>query len=532
VGEFFGRLFSSDYMPHGHCFFWQPSLVWMHVISDSLITAAYYSIPVTLYYFIRKRTDLKLRGLILMFAGFILACGTTHLLSVWDIWHSAYRLEGLTKAITAALSIVTAIATIRLAPVALNIATPEQIGKINETLREEIAARTLAEEKLRRHLDAQLLASEDKLHACFEAASQAILGVSSNGRISLVNRRTEEMFGYSREELLGQELELLLPERFRNAHNAHRNGYFLEPRVRAMGAGMELSGRRKDGTEFPIEIGLSHVSTPEGPLAFGMVSDISERKKAADDLKRANEDLRHSNTEMEQFAHVASHDLQEPLRMVTGYLQLIERRYADRLNEDGKEFIRFAVEGAKRMKALIRDLLEFSRAGTHAANFREIDTRVILDNALANLKTAIDESAARITCDFLPAIVGDPVLLIQVFQNLIANAIKFQKGTAPSIHISARREGREWIFSVRDNGIGIESRHLERIFRIFERLHSIEDYSGSGIGLAITRKIVERHRGRIWVESELGAGSTFFFAVSSEMVIADEKPKLSLGATP
>lgn len=672
MGEFFGRLFSSDYMPHGHCFFWQPSLVWTHVISDSLITAAYYSIPITLYYVIRKRSDVKLRGLILMFAGFILACGTTHLLSVWDIWHSAYRLEGLTKAITAALSVVTAIATIRLAPMAIKIATPEQLEKMNQAMHDEIAARHLAEEKLRRRIEAELLASEDKLRSCFEAASQAILGVSSSGRISLVNRRTEEMFGYSRDELLGQELEVLLPERFRTAHVSHRSGYFSEPRVRAMGAGMELAGRRKDGTEFPIEIGLSHVSTPEGPLAFGMVSDISERKKAADelervnnefrrsnaeliasqdklrsyfeaasqailgvsadgrislvnrrteemfgytreelvgqelelllpdrfrsahiahrdgyfaeprvramgagmdlagrrkdgtefpieiglghantpegplafgmvsdiserkkaadDLKRANEELRQSNTEMEQFAHVASHDLQEPLRMVTGYLQLIERRYSTQLDASGKEFIGFAVNGAKRMRALIRDLLEFSRAGTHATNFREIDTGLILGNALANLKTAIDESAARITAGPLPTLVGDPVLLTQVFQNLIANAIKFQKGDGPSVHISAHRQGAEWIYSVRDNGIGIESHHLERIFRIFERLHSIEEYSGSGIGLAITRKIVERHRGRMWVESQPGAGSTFFFSLSAEMEIANDDPRLTTAA--
>jgi PAS domain S-box-containing protein len=645
----------------------------MHVISDSLITAAYYSIPITLYYVIRKRSDVKLRGLILMFAGFILACGTTHLLSVWDIWHSAYRLEGLTKAITAGLSVVTAIATLRLAPMALKIATPEQLEKINQTMHDEIAARHLAEEKLRRRIEAELLASEDKLRSCFEAASQAILGVSSRGRIALVNRRTEEMFGYSRDELLGQELEILLPERFRTAHVSHRRGYFSEPRVRAMGAGMELAGRRKDGSEFPIEIGLSHVSTPEGPLAFGMVSDISERKKAADelervnnefrrsnaelvasqdklrsyfeaasqailgvsgdgrislvnrrteemfgytreelvgqelelllpdrfrsahishrddyfaeprvramgagmdlagrrkngtefpieiglghantpegplafgmvsdiserkkaadDLKRANEELRQSNIEMEQFAHVASHDLQEPLRMVTGYLQLIERRYSTQLDASGKEFIGFAVNGAKRMRVLIRDLLEFSRAGTHAANFRKIDTGLILSNALANLKTAIDESAARITVGPLPTLVADPGLLTQVFQNLIANAIKFQKGDGPSVHISAQRQGAEWIYSVRDNGIGIESHHLDRIFRIFERLHSIEEYSGSGIGLAITRKIVERHRGRMWVESQPGAGSTFFFSLSAEMEIADDDTRLTRAAT-
>jgi PAS domain S-box-containing protein len=502
-------------MPHG-----QPSLLWLHVISDSLIAAACLSIPFTLYYFLRRRPDLKPRGLILTFTGFILASGTTHILSVWDIWHSAYRVEALLKAITAALSVATAIVAIRLGPFLSKIASLEQLEEVTQKMHEEVEARDQAEEKLRLYTAAELLASEDKLRSCFEAASQAILGVSSGGRISLVNRRTEEMFGYSREELLGQELEILLPERFRHAHVAHRDGYFAEPRVRAMGAGMELAGRRKDGTEFPIEIGLGHVNTPEGPLAFGMVSDISERRKAADDLKRVNEELRRSYVEIEQFAHVASHDLQEPLRMVTGYLQLIERRYAPHLDDDGKEFIGFAVDGAKRMKALIRDLLEFFRVGTNPANLRAVAGDFILQNALDNLKTAIEESGAQITADPLPTIVGDPVLLAQVFQNLIANAIKFRKDAAPAIHVCACRQANDWIFSVRDTGIGIEPRHLDRIFRIFERLHTAEDYSGSGIGLAITKKVVERHGGRIWVESQPGKGSTFYFSISAKAGIS------------
>lgn len=675
MGEFFRRLFSSDYVPHGHCFFWQPSLVWLHVISDLLIAAAYFSIPITLYHVIRKRPDVKLRGIILMFAGFILACGMTHLLAVWDIWNSAYRLEGLAKGITAALSVVSAMLAIRLGPIVVKMASPEQLEAINERLRVEIEARDKAEQKLREYVQVAVLASEDKLHSFLEAASQGILGVASDGGITLLNRRTEEMFGYTRGELLGQRLETLLPDRFRAGHVNHRDRYFAEPRMRSMGEGRDLAGRRKDGTEFPIEIGLSYVSTPEGLLAFGMVSDITERKraaneiervndelrrmntklaaseqrfrtclelapmaiigitadgsialvnrcteqlfgypreemlgrpwamlhserekpaylarlenlladtpnqitefgateeilmrrkngseflltaggaklnlsdgplafgvlmdisqskKAADDLKRANEELRRSNIEIEQFAHVASHDLQEPLRMITSYLQLIERRYPDRLDAAGKEFIGYAVDGAKRMKRLIRDLLEFSRAGTNAVNFGEIDTGEVLDNALENLKIAIDESSTLITVDPMPTLVGDPVLLTQVFQNLVANAIKFQKGTRPCVHISAQRRGAEWIFSIIDNGIGIEPRHLDRIFRIFERLHSVDEYSGSGIGLAITRKIVERHLGKIWVESQPGSGSTFFFSVAAEMVIANAKSTLSLSAT-
>jgi PAS domain S-box-containing protein len=521
VGEFFGRLFSSDFMPHGGCYFWQPPVLWLHVISDALIAAAYYSIPLTLYTFLRRRPDLKLGGLVPMFALFIFACGTTHLISIWNVWHSAYRIEGVVKAITAAVSVVAAVASIRLAPSIMKLNTPAQLEQVNATLRAEIQARQLAEEQLLRHNEMERNASRDKLRSCFEAASQAILGVSNDGRIVLVNQRTEEMFGYSRLELLGEKLEMLLPARFAVRHAAHRHDYFKSPRVRSMGEGTDLVARRKDGSEFPIEVGLSHVETPEGPLAFGLVSDITERKKAAAEIVRMNEELRQSNAEIEQFAHVASHDLQEPLRMVTNYLQLIERRYDDRLDNDGRDFIRFAVDGAKRMKALIKDLLDFSRAGTTAASFRSVGAGSILDNALANLKTAIDESAAQISSDPLPWIMVDDILLTQVFQNLIANAIKFQKNDGPPrIHVSAQRESESWIFSVQDNGVGIDSCHLERVFRIFERLHTAEEYSGSGIGLAITRKIVERHGGRVWVQSQPGIGSTFFFSLSVDTVIA------------
>jgi len=373
---------------------------------------------------------------------------------------------------------------------------------------------------LREELAAERLASEDKMRACFEAASEAILGVYRDGRICLVNARTEEMFGYSRAELLGQPLEMLMPGRLRAAHTAHRHQYFRYPQVKPIASRNELVARRKDGTEFPVEIGLAHVDTPEGPLAFGMVSDTSKRRKVADELQRANDALRRTNAEMEQFANVASHDLQEPLRMISSYLQLIERRYSPLLDDDGREFIHYAVDGAARMKALIADLLDFSRAGTGAATYRVVNARDLVQNALANLKTALDESGAQVSVEPLPGILVDPVLFAQVFQNLIANGIKFRKDSRPHIIISAVCQGSEWIFSVRDNGIGIEPQHLDRIFGIFERLHSSEEYPGSGIGLAITRKIVERHGGRIWAESQPGIGSTFRFAISAETELA------------
>jgi light-regulated signal transduction histidine kinase (bacteriophytochrome) len=199
--------------------------------------------------------------------------------------------------------------------------------------------------------------------------------------------------------------------------------------------------------------------------------------------------------------------------MVSSYLELLERRYRDQLDSQAQEFIHYAVDGAKRMKGLIQDLLSFSRAGTTALKLRTVQAQAILDDVLANLMVAIEQSHAEVTADPLPEIVADPGLLALVFQNLIGNAIKFQKDGTPRLHVSAQPAGAGWIFSVRDNGIGIELRHATRVFRIFERLHGAEQYPGTGVGLAITQRIVERHGGKIWFESKLGIGTTFFFTV-------------------
>ncbi len=509
--EFFQHLFKSDYLPHGHCYFWEPGLVWLHVISDGLIALAYYSIPVTLYFIIGKRVGFKLRGLILMFAAFILACGTTHLLSAWNIWHAAYRVEGVVKAITAALSVATAIVMVKLAPVVSKLATPEQTDNMRESL-------SASEKKVLHLLESERLSSETRLHSYFESASQAILVVSHGGLLVLVNHRTEEMFGYTRLELLGQPLEMLIPSRFRHRHEGHRHDFFGDPRVRSMGAsGMKLVGRRKDGTEFPVEIGLSFVEGPEGIQALGLVSDLSEHKRVADEMARVNEELRRSNSDLEQFAYVASHDLQEPLRMISSYLSLLERRYGSTLDSDAREFIHFAVDGAARMKGLIQDLLSFSRAGRNSLKRRKVEGQQVLDHALKNLQPAIDEAHAEITADPLPAIAVDPSLLTHVFQNLIGNGIKFHGDATPHVHIAVQPSGEEWIFSVRDNGIGIETQYNDRIFRIFERLHTSDRYPGSGVGLAISKKIVERHGGRMWLESQPGKGSTFYFSIPKEV---------------
>ena len=240
--------------------------------------------------------------------------------------------------------------------------------------------------------------------------------------------------------------------------------------------------------------------------------EITERKRADEALARQTQELARSNAELEQFAYIASHDLQEPLRMVSSYTQLLARRYRGQLDSDADDFIAFAVDGAERMQPLIRDLLEYSRIGSRGNAPEPTNLEEVLDAALANLTAAIEESDAEVTRDPLPTLSVDASQLTQLFQNLIGNALKFRHET-PRVHVSAVTEEDLVTFSVRDNGIGIQSDYVERIFAIFQRLHTRDEYAGTGIGLAVCRRIVERHDGRIWAESEPGVGTTFYFTL-------------------
>jgi len=243
-----------------------------------------------------------------------------------------------------------------------------------------------------------------------------------------------------------------------------------------------------------------------------LAEEVAERKQAEENLKQTMADLERSNAELERFAYIASHDLQEPLRMVSSYTQLLERRYKDKLDADAHDFIGYAVNGAKRMQQLINDLLTYSRVGTRGKPFESTDCEAVLNAALANLQVAVSESGAVVTHDLLPTVKADEGQLVQLFQNLLDNAIKFHGKEPPRVHVSAEKKDDEWVFSVKDNGIGINPQYFERVFIIFQRLHR-EEYRGTGIGLAIAKRIVHRHGGRIWIESELGKGSTFYFAL-------------------
>jgi PAS domain S-box-containing protein len=269
---------------------------------------------------------------------------------------------------------------------------------------------------------------------------------------------------------------------------------------------------REDGTRVPVYIADAMLPGPDEQIA-AFVLDITDRKRAEDAVQRIAEDLRRSNAELERFAYVASHDLQEPLRMITSYLQLLEQRYKDKLDGDALEYIDYAVDGSSRMKTLIADLLAYSRVGTRGKEFSLVECEAVLTDVLRNLKILINDSKAKITHDPLPRVIADDGQLASLFQNLIGNAIKFRGENPPEIHIGLKQEGGNWVFSIKDNGIGIDPQYFDRVFIIFQRLHTRKKYSGTGIGLAISKRIVERHGGRIWIESQPGSGSTFYFTI-------------------
>lgn len=366
--------------------------------------------------------------------------------------------------------------------------------------------------RIARDIRAQKLA-EAKFRMAVEASPSGMVMVDPKGIMLLVNSELERLFGYSREELIGHSFEMLVPKQLRAAHAKFAAEFGERPAVRPMGAHRDLSGMRKDGTEFPVEIGLNPVQSPSGLLVLAVVVDISERKRVEAAIAAQTELLRRSNAELEQFAYVASHDLQEPLRMVASYTELLADRYAGKLDPKADKYIRYAMEGAKRMQTLVRDLLTLSRISAKERRLHRVDSAAVLRAVLERLSVAIEDNKAEIVVDTLPEVTSEETELGQVFQNLVSNALKFRSDQPVRIEIAARPKNDGWVFSVADNGLGIDPRYHDRIFQMFQRLHERSKYEGSGIGLAVAKKIVERHGGRIWVESTIGQGSTFYFTL-------------------
>jgi PAS domain S-box-containing protein len=371
--------------------------------------------------------------------------------------------------------------------------------------------------------------SAELLQGIVQLASEGILSVDADQRIQLYNRGAEEIFGWTPDEALGQPLDLLIPARYHAQHAAEHLPAFARGHAaaRRMGERTEVYGRRKSGEEFPAEVSISRVVVRGRPVYNAVVRDVTERKRYEAALRTRSEALSRSNAELEQFAYVASHDLQEPLRMVASYTQLLQRRYEGKLDAQADKYIHFAVDGAQRMQALINDLLALSRVGTQGRPFAPVDTAQTLQRVLGWLARALEESGGTVEAGPLPVVRGDAGQLEQLFQNLVANALKFRRpAERPVVRVTAERRdegtaGAAWEFAVADDGIGFEPEFAEQIFVVFQRLHTRTEFPGTGVGLAIVKKIVERHGGRVWAEGTPGAGATFRFTLPDAAPGAD-----------
>jgi PAS domain S-box-containing protein len=364
--------------------------------------------------------------------------------------------------------------------------------------------------------------AEEELHLkdfVFKASLTADSIGSNDGLLTHVNQSFLQIWGYdSNEEVIGKPISDFIAEQ-------EKVPEILESLTRKGTWEGEYLARKKDGSTFVAQSKANVVLGADGKqiALYSSVIDITEKKRAEAGLKKVSLDLTRSNQDLEQFAYIASHDLQEPLRMVSSYVKLLERRYKGKLDADADDFINFAVDGAVRMQNLINDLLLFSRVNTRGKEFELTDYEAVFATVVGNLQAQIESNKAILTHDPLPKAWADSVQQIQVMQNLIHNGIKFHRDEAPRVHVSAKEGDDEWVFSVKDNGIGIEPEYFDRIFLIFHRLNEKDKYPGTGIGLSICKKIIERHGGRIWIESEPGKGSAFFFTIPKNMKEKGEK---------
>lgn len=492
------------FMPHGYCYQWDARLIFLHVTSDSIIFLSYLSIPFTLVYITRRRKDVPFNWMVLCFGTFIVACGFTHLMEVWTLWHPSYWLSGVIKAVTATASLATAVLLVRLVPQALALPSPD-------ALQAEVVRREHAETRFR---------------SLLEAAPDAIVVADHRGRIILVNARMKEIFGYERSELMGQQIDLLVREGFRQKYIDGRNDVTSQAGVRATEEEIELCGLHKDGSEFPIEITYSPLSTEEGTLILSAIRDITQRKRKEEaiqhlnqELARRNADLVAANHELESFSYSVSHDLRAPLRAIDGFSLALLEDCNDQLPEDGKADLARIRSAATRMGQLIDDMLRLSRIVRSEIRFESVDLSKIVHEVASDLRALEPDRVADIRISPEMKVQGDRHLLRVMIENLLGNAWKFtSKREGARIEVGLQPQNTEDVFFIRDNGSGFDMRYADKLFGVFQRLHSEKDYPGTGVGLATVQRIVNKHSGRIWAESKVDQGTTFYFSLHADGV--------------
>ncbi|MGZ5014659.1 MAG: sensor histidine kinase [Methylobacter sp.] len=527
IDELSRLLTVNGYLPHGYCLSWSPLLVLTYVVSDILIFLSYFSMPLALAYFARRRKDFPYRWLLVMFAAFIMACGTTHLMGAIVLWRPLYGLDALLKAVTALISVVTAIALWPMLPQALKLPSPNQLRLINEELQHEIAERKCVEEALRMAKEA----AEDGLQkertiraAIVEFSEDAIVGKTLDGIITSWNQAAERMFGYRSEEIMGRSVFLLIPPERRTEESRMLAAIQRGESVKLY----ETERMRNDGGRIAVSVTISPIRDKEGRIigASKIARDVTERKQAEQEIRRLNSDLERrvaertaelvtANRELDSFSYAVSHDLRAPLRAMCGFSQALIEDYGSQLQDEAKLYLNQIDIAGHKMGELIDALLVLSRSTRGELQHDEVDISAVSGQLLGELKQSEPERQVKVQVEPGLKTYGDARMIEVVMHNLLANAWKYTAHTkAANIHVYAEERDGVHRFCVADNGAGFDMAHANRLFQAFQRLHRQEEYPGIGIGLATVQRIIQRHGGSIEAQGQPGQGAVFRFNLS------------------
>ena len=488
---------SEGYTPLGLCFKWDTTLLVLTVVGNLLAALAMLIIPIALLAFLRRGANYKpFHWVFYLFASASFAGAAAHAVRIWNVYHPAFALEAGLDFFSGAAYLSTAVLLWPMIPKILAVPRPEQVDRAYDELKAEMIRRESAEYRNR------------QLASIVESSNDAIVSFMLNGTVLSWNRGAQELFGYSVESTMGRAMRQLIGPDMDMIIDVLREGRKLDT--------IELPYTTRDGRVIYLSLCVSPIKDADGKVVSGaaIFRDITQTKQAEKDLLHASEQLAHSNKELEDFAWVAAHDLKEPVRTMATYSKLLSQECEASLDEQGKQFLNFIHRSSIMAMARIDDVLKFSAVRREKFNAHKVDLNDIIVRVTQDLNSAIRESKAKIDIPVeLPAIQGKAEYVSILFQNVISNAIKYRGDTIPHITLTAERDGDFWHVKVSDNGIGFEQEHADKIFQMFQRLHSDDKYSGTGLGLAMCKKIVELHGGKIWAESAPGKGTTFHFTL-------------------
>jgi PAS domain S-box-containing protein len=541
-------IFPGGFMPHGNCYLWTPSLIGLHVVSDSLIALSYLSIPLTLVHFTRKRRDIPFSWMFLCFGTFIVACGATHLMEIWTIWFPSYWLAGALKAVTAGISVATAILLIRVVPLVLVLPGTEWLIEINQKLTGEIQQRAQGEARLRyvsedleervAERTAELIAanqslreSEQRYRTLVEHAPEAIVVLDLDvGRFDDVNQNAERMFGMCRQELLRvgpvEVSPMFQPDGRPSSEVAAAQ---LEKALHYGTPRFEWTHRNTAGKEIPCEISLVRLPSSGRKLVRGSIVDISDRKQAQEEIYKLNAELElrvkertalleTANRDLESFTYSVSHDLRAPLRHMDGFSRILVEEYGPQLPPGAKQYVERVRTATLQMGQLVDDLLNLAHVGRGPLRLVSTDLNELLAETILSLEPESQGRAVDWRVGRLSRAQCDSGLVRQVFFNLLSNALKFTRQREKVVIEIGEIliEGAPVIF-IRDNGIGFDMKYADKLFQVFQRLHDEEVFEGTGIGLAIVYRILQKHGGAIRAEATPQNGATFFLTVTQPL---------------